>query len=964
MPLPRVELAVFAPMRAVESEDTEIYEQLAAIYEAAKGSRLKLTISGRVVKSEADFEIGHCESVLIFHSLLEAGPNGVEFRSESGLEVSTTDANLVQSIIRARPSLVYLQGIGAEPVARLIAAALPCPVVFETRKNESEARSAFANVLYRQLLSHGDVRGAFDLALRAVIAEFGAAHWEITPGGFPQAADGLPGVDHSYLQLMEMAGMKPVLGRGQELRTLSKFLGLAGRPIAVIVGKPRSGVSTLVRASGAIFGYMFDRQPVHLDLHRTPGLAQIIARLREGMEMDSAQDLRGALEAGAFLVCIDNFGNPEDDEISRDLLELFRELSAHSRSRAVLGWSSGVRVPSYLAQQVELTELDLDSARTLLVQHAGEEIADKIGDTLERLPRLAGRLITAAEDLRNGATVDEIADDSSDSRSGMSASAAWFMSDPRSVALLRAIVLVEDTAPRDVIRQVFSVGLDPSLRDRASFEEALSAMRNTGVLWVEETRAGGGLTETYLSADREFQAAARRVLLDADALPAIEELECFTRAAIDKAEADQIRSHVDLGWVTAALRSASRLSSLELAAQLGRLVVGQDGPLRTLGTVDEASTALELVIATADSLRDWDLKQWAALMLAERHYRAGDLGQARSFFELSLSDDPTPDTALKASRALGQIEYRGGKFQSAVSRYEDARGLAAGASADFVATLDIQLGKAYVRLNRLDDAAVLFTAAHTYYDSINHVRGRLRAAHELARLEEAYGRDESARAMYTAILVEAELDNFVRFTPGPLYQLAVLELRHIDADPEALARAIDYHDRCQRTAVALGDRLWICLSMLLAGFIDYHLAQPVSAEKLILKAIGMAREKGYGQAEEDARTWLSMQQLPHSPNNLAAVANRLSADWVFDGLSPEKKAKAQRYGGEPWRIRKVTFEFESESAQRAVSLGMSSIWCDCDLFANSGVCTHLAAVRAIDLTDFQRSARKGQSPHD
>jgi hypothetical protein len=209
--------------------------------------------------------------------------------------------------------------------------------------------------------------------------------------------------------------------------------------------------------------------------------------------------------------------------------------------------------------------------------------------------------------------------------------------------------------------------------------------------------------------------------------------------------------------------------------------------------------------------------------------------------------------------------------------------------------------------------------------------------------------------MYTAILVEAELDNFERFATGPLYQLAVLELRHVDTDPEALARAIDYHERCQRIARSLNDGLWLCLSTLLAGFIDYHRAQPARAEKLVREAVALARERGYGQAEEDALTWLSKRQLPQTPNRLAVAANRLASDSVFGRLGSEKKRKAQRYVGEPWRIRRLTVEFESESDQRTVSLERSSMSCDCELFAESGVCTHLAAVRAIDLTDFQRA---------
>ena len=688
-------------------------------------------------------------------------------------------------------------------------------------------------------------------------------------------------------------------------------------------------------------------------MERTPQIDQVLTRIRDGIGADGNAVLAKELEDNSYLVCIDNYGDPEQ-EPSRAILELFTDLSIQSGSRVVLGWSSGIRIPSTLKQVIELGAIDIKSAERLLLQHLGQQLFERIGTPAKGLSLLPGRLVTAAEDIRNGATFDEIVADSADSRSGMAVSAAHFMSDARSVALLRALVIVEDTAPRDIIREIFSIGLDPELRDRASFEEVLSGVRNAGVLWVAEVSAGeSGVTETYFGVDREFLAAARRVLQKENALPAAEELECFVRAAINWIEQRHVGSHEDVGWLTAALRAA-QLCSQDLARDLGRVLVGQDGPMRTLGTVDEASTAFELIIATADSLKDWDLKQWAALMLAERHYRAADLDQAQAFFDISLKDSPTPDTALKASRAFGQIFYRRGRFADAVAQYEQARELTKDASGDYVATLDIELGKAYARLGRLKRARRLFKLAHTYYESISHTRGRLRASHELARLEEAFGRDDVAREMYTAVLVEAEHDKFLRFTPGPLYQLAILELRHLDTRPDGLRLAIDYQQRCRRIAEAHGDGLWLCLSTLLAGLIEFQKGDQASAERLVTEALTVAREKGFGQAEKDALTWLSSQQLPHTPNRVPAAINRLGSDPMFEALSPGKREKARRYVGEPWRIRRLTVGFESESGIRNLILDGQTAACDCELFATTGGCTHLAALRSMDLAAIQR----------
>jgi len=945
-----LQFTVLAPTLPPETDRAAFYEELAELYRAAKTSLLDVALKGRVVRSEVELDIDHADSsTLIVHCMIGIDEQGLVLLTADGRSSVISAQVFVRSLQRARPALVHLVGLHSEDVAMLVHEYLGCSVVYCSADADASARAAFSNAFYSKLLREGDIPSAFAVAERVAASEHGPLPWRLLEGNLGRVDPGALDTDDSFLHLLEMGAMKQLFGRDAQLAQTARLLRVADELVSVVTGPPRSGVSTFVRAIAAQFGHNFERLPVHIDLKRTPGYEQVLTRIVEAFGC-SRSGLRQFIAENSVLICLDNFGGAADMVTSVELIDFFLEVPRQSGSRVVIGWAAEEQVPLQLSQVVTMDQLSIPAAHDLLAARVGVELAGRAAPALRRLVRLPGRLMTLAEDLRNGATGAEVLD-ADDSRSGYGATLSSLDSEDDTRSLVRASVLVEGSAPREVLRVVFEEEVRASNATRGSFDRAVAVMRGLGVLWVEESRGLPGATETYLTVDPDFLFAAQRFVLPSPDWPLREADIALTHIAIAKAKAGEVTSQADFGWVTAALRAGSRLATPHLVRDLGNELVAQKGPLRTLGTVADASDAFALIIEAAEALPDPTLREWTALMVGERHYREGALDAASEYFELSLIDNPSPDTRLKASRALGQIEYRRGRFAAAVARYQDALVLVSGVSSEYVATLKTQLGKAYVKVGRLAEASVLFHEAH---DSCAKAgppqrRGRLRAAHELARLEEAYGHDEVARSMYVAILAEAEADRFTLFTAGPLYQLGLLELKRVGRDPDALGRAIDYQSRCARVAHDLRDALWICLSTLLAGLIEFHSSTPENAEALVVGALETARSRGFGQAEQDGLEWLQTRQLPGVVASHVATLNRLRTDSVYLALSGSKRAKAERYVVEEWRVQDVLVRFRSESGLRTITRTAEATTCDCDLFEVSGSCTHLASLRAMHL---------------
>lgn len=945
-----LQFTVLAPTLAPEADRGGFYEELVELYRAAKASLLDVALNGRVVRSEVELHVDRADSsALIVHCMIGIDEHGLVLPTADGRSAGISAQMFVRSLQRARPALVYLVGLHSEDVARLVHEYLGSAVIFCSADADASARAAFSSAFYQKLLRDGEIKSAFAVAERVAASEHGPLPWRLLDGNLGRVDLGALDTDDSFLQLMEMGAMKPLFGRDAQLSQMARLLRVADELVSVVTGPPRSGVSTFIRAIAAQFGHDFERLPVHIDLKRTPGYEQVLTRIVEAFGC-SRSALRQFIADSSVLICLDNFGGAADMATSVELIEFFLEIPRQSGSRVVIGWVAEEQVPEPLSQVVAMGQLSIAAAHDLLAAHVGAELATRAAPALRRLVRLPGRLMTLAEDLRNGATGVEVLD-ADDSRSGYGATLSSLESEDDTRSLLRASVLVEGSAPREVLRVVFEEEVRASNATRGSFDRAVAVMRSLGVLWVEESRGLPGATETYLTVDPDFLFAAQRLVLPSTNWPMKEADAALTHIAIAKAKAGEVTSQADFGWVTAALRAGARLATPHLVRDLGKELVAQKGPLRTLGTVADASDAFTLIIEAAEALPDPTLREWTALMVGERHYREGALDAASEYFELSLIDNPSPDTRLKASRALGQIEYRRGRFEAAVAHYQSALVLVTGVSSEYVATLKTQLGKAYVKIGRLAEASVLFHEAHDSCAKAgpSQRRGRLRAAHELARLEEAYGHDEVARSMYVAILAEAEADRFTLFTAGPLYQLGLLELKRFGRDPDALSRAIDYQKRCAAVAHDLRDALWMCLSMLLAGLIEFHGPAPENAEPLVVGALEMARMRGFGQAEQDGVEWLQTRQLPGVVVSRVATLNRLRTDSVYLALSEPKRAKAERYVVEDWRVEDVRVRFRSESDLRTISRTAGVTTCDCDLFEASGSCTHLATLRAMPL---------------
>jgi len=209
---------------------------------------------------------------------------------------------------------------------------------------------------------------------------------------------------------------------------------------------------------------------------------------------------------------------------------------------------------------------------------------------------------------------------------------------------------------------------------------------------------------------------------------------------------------------------------------------------------------------------------------------------------------------------------------------------------------------------------------------------------------EADGEEDAAEAIYRSTLMAAEVEQFYKFMPAPLYQLCLLELRRTPRDPAAIERAAGLHKRLAALALEQRDALWMSLSSLASAMILFEERKFDESEKALVVALTVARAHGLRQAIEDAEYWLRSHHVPGLVRALAVPPPGSSTSLAWGILPPPKARKAERYAREPHRVVDVEFRFSSDSDVRNVEWSAIGWRCDCRFFQEAGECSHIAAV--------------------
>lgn len=896
----------------------------------------------------------------IVHFVGHGGPELVELEDHRGARVHVSSDSLAESLADPEVALFVLNGCDTEGIGRVVAELCEADVVCTEEYLSHEAAARFVSSFYPIALGTGDLRAGFDTAVSFARQVAGQAPYHFIDGTtpLPRPVPGTVGVDRSFVAARRRHQAPRMIGREQQLLDLHPFMAGASAPVAWVTGPPLAGVSSFLRAAGAQFNWMFPTSPAEVDLRY---VADRVLTSPQGEVQQTWDHVRAWFDTDGALVLVDNFEKAPAPAQQR-LLELLRE-GPETKARVIIGCAgppdSSARPDEHT---VELGALSKEYAYAILEQALGSSRAEKHRWVLELVPLLPGRLGLVAGDVENGVGQDRLRTllRSGDPRAGLARQVERVTDGKPAKRLARCLVAAGPHVPREAVFAAFTRSAPSASTPDAhsAFETAASALRRARVLWVSEVQAvPRHLPEAYFSVSNDFLRVAQDHVGPAPASERRDSALALLEYALDRARADTLSVTNDALWVSKVAQLCHELALDREAAELGMALLHKNGSFRLSGSFADVELLAKVSFEAARRTGEWDAAGQLGLVLGESYYKLGRVDTAAEAFQQVLATQAPPGRKLQALRALGQVSYRRREYTASLDFYQAAEEYVAEAPEDVVATLRHHRAKAYFRLQRIPEAVADLEWVIEYRRKTNDVRSMIKAQHEIARVWQSNGDLEEADRAYHLVLSGAETVGFKNFLAPPLYQLTLLELSRL-----RLPEAKGYQNRCQQAAQEMEDPFWQILADLAGAMIAYAEGRWKDSASLITATVERAGQLGFPQIVEDARQWVRAQveqrHTPRAPTTSAGQADEAIADMLagVEGLPARKIAKALRYAEEPDRIRSVTIQFGSESATRTVT--WNGRWtCDCDLFSETGNCSHLVGISLMEDTPWKWSRK-------
>jgi hypothetical protein len=607
----------------------------------------------------------------------------LELEREDGGVQTVSARGLAEAIAAFDPQLVVLNGCHTEPFIDEIARCCNAQGVIGCDGFVSDHDAVrYIDVLMRQLLAHGDIRRAHRHAVGGMAEQGGAQVHHLAGGGqLGGLRDGQASAALSFLQTQRRAtAVERLVGRDGVLAQAWKTLGDPSQHVTWVSGPPQSGVSRVLRALAARYAWCFDQEPLMLDLRAVAqqpdpnvALAEVLAGLEalEALEGTAPRPLPAMLEGAGALVALDHWDALEPDDAKR-LWDALQGLSAQCTSHVLIGSSPGA-ARAKGAQRLSLLPLSVADAAGLVRRELPDFEPGAVGRLVEALPRWPGRLLLAVEDLRNGASIEDVtaADRAGDFRIGFALPVRRMLEDADVRATVAVMQLFGGEAPRRLVSLAIAAlwrQQDATHDPTARLEAAFSALRDADALRVEFTQGYSqpDLTpEARVQLDPDVLAVAARELDELRPSPLRAVLGAaipFTAQRLERHELDPLP---DARWLIALLQ---RLSAGREHTELLRVVrplLERDGDLRRRGAPRDMETLATFGLEAARHENDRDLVGYYSLLVGEGHYKRGDLEGAEQTFRRGLGFDIAPDRQLQLLRALAQVEYRRKHYEQA-----------------------------------------------------------------------------------------------------------------------------------------------------------------------------------------------------------------------------------------------------------------------------------------------------------
>lgn len=422
--------------------------------------------------------------------------------------------------------------------------------------------------------------------------------------------------------------------------------------------------------------------------------------------------------------------------------------------------------------------------------------------------------------------------------------------------------------------------------------------------------------------------------------------------ALVRGRSGALSTNDDAVWIA---HVADRLSgTLRGGLLLRQLFVGlgPEGYLRRDVDLNRQRTLATKVRTAALRFGELDEVAQLCLVVGETHYLQGDLASAEREFRKILALDVSPSRHMQAHRALGQVQHRRGAYRRAVRSFDRALAVDDGTNLNRTATTLQARARSLSRLHRHGDAVKTLADVLTKRQAAGDSRNIVKALHELGAAEMRAGLTGEAIGHLNLCLELARKPGIRRAANGARYELGVHALE--SGDEVAARRHLRQLDSSLKAAP---ERLWAGFAALLAARVAVSQGRYGEAITRLSEACTIGDASEYRRLREDVEEWV----LHTAAGTLCTPCDPRLHDFVIQalgstqGLRGAKCEKALRYA--------VRVEKTSRSGRRIVSdhgvrvlhrRSLAGWTCTCPLFADTGMCSHVVAVKIAEISGSTR----------
>jgi tetratricopeptide (TPR) repeat protein len=829
----------------------------------------------------------------IVHLAAHATPQAVELEDDGGSAEVIGSIEAASALASPGPRLLVLNGCDTLELGHRAKELLhDAHVIACEGFLPDQVAELFTQTFYTALLSGRPVPSCVQHAKARIESRLQFTGFLYLEGSEWRLSGGVGTIHDSFVRARSRLASARILGRGEALRTISSEIATGERSQIVVVGPPRSGVTSVIQAAIVRYGHNFQAvqhasRPV-IGVPAAPARALVVVDDAHLWDVDELSELLGRYRQqqsrsvilvgshwpirleGPRVLCLESI----DPATSRSILE--RELSLREDTASLIT-NEAPPLPGYV-KAIGLRLARGESADTAL----GGVLAEMRGDVRSLLERVRAR------------DVSSYAYD--------------------------ALALLGPTLPVDLWDYICESAAPAS-------GELLTMFQAAGLVSIHET---------------DHQRRHILLISDLGSEPALETALAVVRRSLEFAEshANELRVTRDGDWLAKLLRVGSRIGEGQRVARLAARLLAPGSPFRYAGSGALARPVAEAGFAAARALGEVELIAQLGLVLGESLYKAGDVDGANAVFMQCADLELAPPDAIRVLRALGQVQYRRGDFIGAVQLYDRAEAHRSDAPAEYGVTLDSQRAKAMRRLGDVDGALRLQQQAVRFYREQGEPHAMAKAQHEMARTLAEVGRLAEAEQAFQAAVLTAEVEALDRFLPAPLYELCKLKLASGEIDDAAAFAA-----RLAAKAPRSGDPLWTAYARFAEGRIAFARRRWDRSRQAVAEAVRVADLGGYVQVRADVLKWLALASAEHPDVAPALSQTDIDAIAELTGLPATKAAKAWAYALDTQRVTKIVATFRSDSAVRTLALEHGAWRCDCELFSTHGNCSHVAAMR-------------------